>query len=254
MYSEDGALTYTLKVRKARYRGPLSFNTRSYSTNGFPGPTLRVKPGDRIDLTLENDLEYPTQADITWTGYEYDLATAFGACEPYNSPNMTSLHFHGLLISINKKGDSPMRICGPGESINYQFTIPESHPSGTYFYHPHGDGSHSLQAAGLMAGVIIVEDENDGGNEGEDDTYHEVDDDNIDDFYAKDDDTDDGGGMPSVSAGPSPRAIRPHSPHTTTPCRAAPRHATPRHATPHPFTPSPHSRLTGEEDGDHAHG
>mmetsp|Transcript_91733 Transcript_91733/g.262270 ORF Transcript_91733/g.262270 Transcript_91733/m.262270 type:complete len:639 (-) Transcript_91733:195-2111(-) len=148
-----------MKVRKARYHGPLSFNTRSYSKNGFPGPTLFVNPGDKVKLTLQNDLEYPTQADISWTGYEYTLATAFGACEPYSQPNMTSLHLHGMLISPNKKGDSAMRMCGPQEAIEYEFTIPEAHPSGTFFYHPHGDGSHSLQTAGLMAGMVIVNDQ-----------------------------------------------------------------------------------------------
>ena len=56
-----------------------------------------MNPGDKVALTLENDLSYPTQADISWTGYEYDLATTFGSCEPYRQPNMTSLHSHGML-------------------------------------------------------------------------------------------------------------------------------------------------------------
>ena len=158
IYSKSGVLEYTLKVRAARYHGPLSYNTRSYSKNGFPGPTLHVKPGDEIKLTLKNDLEFPTQADITWEGYEYDISTALGACEPYTAPNVTSLHMHGMLVNPNKKGDSPMRMCGPQESIQYEFSIPVAHPAGTFFYHPHADGSTSIQTAGLMAGIVIVDD------------------------------------------------------------------------------------------------
>lgn len=158
IHSKDGVLDYTIKVRAARYNGPISFNTRSYSRTGMPGPTIHVKPGDAVKIKLQNDLEFPTQADITWEGYEYDVATSLGACEPYTQPNMTSLHFHGMLISMNKKGDSPYRVCGPQEVIEYEFTIPTDHPSGTFFYHPHGDGSHSIQITGLMAGAFIVDD------------------------------------------------------------------------------------------------
>ena len=37
VYSKDGELKHTIKVRAARFLGPASFNTRSYSRNGFPG-------------------------------------------------------------------------------------------------------------------------------------------------------------------------------------------------------------------------
>jgi FtsP/CotA-like multicopper oxidase with cupredoxin domain len=158
--SVGGNLEYTLKVTKARFEGPVSYTHRAYD-GGITGPTFVVKAGDHVKIHLKNELEYPTQVEYSWTGEDYTVMTALGTCEPYGQPNVTSLHFHGLLVPTTGLGDGPFRMAAPGETITYSFQIDEDHPSGTFWYHSHYGMSHSLQTAGLMGGAFVVLDDND---------------------------------------------------------------------------------------------
>ena len=38
----------------------------------------------------------------------------------------------------------------------YDVNIPDAHPPGTFWYHPHDTGATSLQLAQLMAGALVV--------------------------------------------------------------------------------------------------
>jgi suppressor of ftsI len=98
-------------------------------------PTIRVNPGDVIDLTYENDLP-PSSS---------------------NPLNMTNLHFHGLTVSPNPPADDVMLMAMPGQSIHYYLQIPPEQPPGIYWYHPHMHGETNWQVSNGMAGAIIVE-------------------------------------------------------------------------------------------------
>jgi len=95
-----------------------------------PGPTLRVRPGDRLRVTLRNRLDSPT-----------------------------NLHVHGLHVSPSANSDNVFVMINPGEEHTYDYLIPADHPSGTFWYHPHHHGTVAEQVAAGMAGVIIIEDE-----------------------------------------------------------------------------------------------
>ena len=45
----------------------------------------------------------------------------------------------------------------PGESYDIEIAIPDDHPRGTYWYHPHHHGSADVQISSGMAGALIVE-------------------------------------------------------------------------------------------------
>ena len=124
----------------------------------MPGPVLSVKPGDRLRVTLVNGLDFPTQSEMLFTGIDATVALAVAACEPYKTPNTTSLHFHGLHVTTEGLGDGPYRMAVPHETIVYDVNIPDAHPPGTFWYHPHDTGATSLQLAQLMAGALVVED------------------------------------------------------------------------------------------------
>jgi suppressor of ftsI len=98
-------------------------------------PTIRVHPGDTIDLTYENDLP-PS---------------------PSEPLNMTNLHFHGLSVSPNPPADDAMLMAMPGQNIHYSLRIPPEQPPGIYWYHPHAYGETNWQVSNGMAGAIIVE-------------------------------------------------------------------------------------------------
>ena len=95
----------------------------------FPAPTLRVKPGDTLQITLVNKLSNPT-----------------------------NLHTHGLHTSPSGNGDNPLLMIKPGESFNYSIKIPMTQKSGTFWYHPHHHELSAGQVASGLAGAIIVED------------------------------------------------------------------------------------------------
>ena len=99
-----------------------------WTYNGqFPGPTLKLREGDRVVLELTNDL-----------------------------PKPTNFHFHGLHISPKGQGDNVFRIVEPGETAEYTFTVPQG-AAGTYWYHPHIHGAVSTQMFHGMAGAIVIE-------------------------------------------------------------------------------------------------
>jgi suppressor of ftsI len=96
--------------------------------DSFVGPTLRVRPGERIELELVNHLMEPT-----------------------------NLHFHGLHVSPEGEADNIFRMVNPGETAQYVLEIPLDHPTGTFWYHPHMHHLALEQVFGGMSGVIVID-------------------------------------------------------------------------------------------------
>ena len=101
---------------------------RLLTYNGqLPGPLLEVEPGDDVRLRLHNRLGEPT-----------------------------NLHYHGLHIPPDGIADNVFLSVAAGASQDYRFTIPEDHPAGTFYYHPHHHGSVADQVFAGLGGVLIV--------------------------------------------------------------------------------------------------
>jgi FtsP/CotA-like multicopper oxidase with cupredoxin domain len=130
LQSTDGHLAVTLVA--AATGVPWGSGTRYALTyNGSaPGPTLRVRPGDVLTVTLRNLLDRPT-----------------------------NLHTHGLHVSPSGTSDNIFTMVEPGGELTYEYLLPANHPSGTFWYHPHHHGEVASQLMGGMAGVIVVEDD-----------------------------------------------------------------------------------------------
>lgn len=127
--SRDGVLETELEAAPARVRiGDRQASVKAFN-GSLPGPTLRVRAGDTIRITMTNGLQDPT-----------------------------NLHVHGLHVSPVGKGDNPFRNVAPGESADYEYTLPADHAPGTYWYHPHRHGTVAEQVAAGLYGAIIVED------------------------------------------------------------------------------------------------
>ncbi|PFG32407.1 multicopper oxidase family protein [Sanguibacter antarcticus] len=98
------------------------------SFNGtVPGPTLRLQPGDRLQVAMTNNLS-----------------------------TSTNLHVHGLHVSPQGASDNPFVNIAPGETYEYDFQIPIDHPTGTFWYHPHLHGSVADQVFGGLYGAIVI--------------------------------------------------------------------------------------------------
>ncbi|MFT4041306.1 MAG: multicopper oxidase family protein, partial [Thermomicrobiales bacterium] len=118
-------------------RSPVMIGGReviSMTYNGqAPAPTLRLKPGETLGVTLTNGLDQPT-----------------------------NFHTHGLHVSPSGNSDNVLLHLMPGETFQFEFQIPPDGISGLsipgfFWYHPHMHGYTSEQVNGGMAGALIVE-------------------------------------------------------------------------------------------------
>ena len=91
----------------------------------IPGPELRVRQGDRVQVTLVNRL-----------------------------PESTTLHWHGLRLPNAMDGVAGMTqdAVPPGQSFTYEFVAREA---GTYWYHSHQQTGQQLPRG--LFGALIVE-------------------------------------------------------------------------------------------------
>jgi FtsP/CotA-like multicopper oxidase with cupredoxin domain len=60
-------------------------------------------------------------------------------------------------VSPEGISDNIFRVMEPGHGYDIETTIPEDHPRGTYWYHPHKHGGADIQITSGMAGALIVE-------------------------------------------------------------------------------------------------
>lgn len=128
--SQNGELKTTLTVMPAQQVIAGKTVTFPALYNGlYTPPVLRVQPGDTVSLLLNNFARLPT-----------------------------NLHYHGFNVTPRGRGDNIYISVDQGDSWQYRFRIPASHPQGLYWYHPHRDPLLNTQIAGGMAGGIIVGD------------------------------------------------------------------------------------------------
>lgn len=128
--STGGQLDVALTAAPGRVAiGGVAVDALTYN-GGLPGPTLVLRPGDVLSLSLANQLHDPT-----------------------------NLHTHGLHVSPQGGGDNIFRRIDPGSSADYRYELPADHPPGVYWYHPHHHGMTADQVFAGLYGAIIVEDE-----------------------------------------------------------------------------------------------
>ncbi len=119
---------YTLTARPGRtaLRGAAKPATEIWGYEGqAPGPILRVRQGERLDVALVNRLPQPT-----------------------------TIHWHGIRVPNDMDGvpDVTQHAVAPGEVYPYSFVCADA---GTYWYHPHGNSAEQLGRG--LSGPLIVE-------------------------------------------------------------------------------------------------
>ncbi|MFF9477007.1 multicopper oxidase family protein [Streptomyces roseolus] len=156
--SRKGVLSTRLDVRFTILKIPglqQPVRTRAYEAS-VPGPTLRVRAGDRIELTQVNALP-PDKSH--GHGGQHNVPHDF---------NTFNLHTHGMHVDPKGMADNVLLTFPPapreGMAAPHYLSVidvPRDHPEGTFWYHPHHHGSSATQLAGGMAGVIVVEGDTD---------------------------------------------------------------------------------------------
>ena len=129
-YDEEGVAHYDLKIGKSRHGYRQTALTDTYSYNGMSvlGPTLRLRTGDSVVISVTNELD-----------------------------EITTTHWHGADVPAEDDG-GPHSLIGPGTTWEADFDVIQ--PAATLWYHPHPHGSTAEQVYRGAAGLIIIEDDN----------------------------------------------------------------------------------------------
>ena len=156
--SSDGLLDTRLTCRVMAVPAAGKNPVMATYEGSLPGPVLRIRPGDRLRINLTNLLDdippgLPPDSPFicsTMSATGHMLGEGMNTCA-------TNLHLHGVHVSPEGNSDNIFLTVKGGESFQYEYQIPENHPSGFHWYHPHQHGTVTNQVFAGMAGPIIIE-------------------------------------------------------------------------------------------------
>jgi FtsP/CotA-like multicopper oxidase with cupredoxin domain len=159
--SHDGVLKLDLTIHNYKEKNG-STRYCYVLANGAQSPTLRLNPGDRLILSLKNDLvDYRSGQNGSHEFHTHRAsATRPDPCTSgAMTPNSTNLHFHGLTVPPVCHQDDVLKtsIQPDDPAFEYRFRIPADEPPGLYWYHPHIHGFSTTQVLGGASGALIIE-------------------------------------------------------------------------------------------------
>lgn len=157
---EPGSLTSVdgyLHVDLVAKQGVATVNGTGYETilynDRLIQPVLRLQPGDA--LLVELDDRRPAVPDVqAHHGHASAGAPAYA--------DYTNVHFHGLNVPPQAPGDDVFIQVFPEATglkpslYRYALVLPEDHPQGLFWYHPHPHGVSNQQVRGGMSGAMII--------------------------------------------------------------------------------------------------
>jgi FtsP/CotA-like multicopper oxidase with cupredoxin domain len=157
--SRNGALDATLVMARSVDSSGYTHYCYKYIAGGqvVEAPTLRVRPGDRLNLRVINNIENNDAMKMSMKpSGEPGKPCGDGGAETLDS---TNVHFHGLNVPpICHQDDVIDTLIQPGSAgFQYSIQIPPTEPPGLYWYHPHVHGFTEFQVNGGAAGAIVVE-------------------------------------------------------------------------------------------------
>jgi FtsP/CotA-like multicopper oxidase with cupredoxin domain len=153
LFSRDGALDVAFDyftATDAAGRTLYCFRT----PDGKEAPTLHLRPGDVLNLTLRDRVP-PQPGDSTWP----TIAPASAICGAARAtPSSVNMHFHGTNTSPACHADGVIHtIVNSGQTFSYHLKFPKDEPPGLYWYHPHIYGLAEKAVQGGASGAIVVE-------------------------------------------------------------------------------------------------
>lgn len=128
--------------------------------DGIQEPTLRVHPGDTLNITVTNNTPPQPFGETLVTPNCGDSTLMF--TPPTASMAATgssmNIHYHGANVTPQCGGDNVTKtVINSGTTFQYSFTFPLDEPPGLYWYHPHIHGLAERDLLGGATGALIVE-------------------------------------------------------------------------------------------------
>jgi FtsP/CotA-like multicopper oxidase with cupredoxin domain len=150
LFSQNGVLSVQFSYQTttdAAGRTLFCFMTPS----GLENPTLHVKPGDHLIITVTNNTtKEPVEMTINPPN-----------CGPGGSQMTTSslnIHYHGTNTSPTCHSDEVIKtLINYGQTFQYNVAFPTNEPPGLYWYHPHVHGIAEHAVLGGGAGALVVD-------------------------------------------------------------------------------------------------
>ncbi len=153
LYSKAGVLNVTLD-----YLTSLDSDNRTLfcfiTPEGVESPTLHVKPGDTLKITLTNTLPaLPAGAQ------RETMSLASNVCgSPTMDATSVNIHFHGTNTAPVCHADGVIdTLVDSGQTFVYNVAFPRDEPPGLYWYHPHVHGLSDAAVQGGASGAIVVD-------------------------------------------------------------------------------------------------
>jgi FtsP/CotA-like multicopper oxidase with cupredoxin domain len=119
--------------------------------SGLENPTLHVKPGDHLIITVTNNTA-PGSLMMT-----IDAPN----CGPGGTDMTTSslnIHYHGTNTSPTCHSDEVIKtLINSGQTFQYNVAFPADEPPGLYWYHPHVHGIAENALLGGASGALVVD-------------------------------------------------------------------------------------------------
>lgn len=150
LFSSDGVLKVRFSFQQrvdSDGRELLCFMT----PDGLEDPTLHVKPGDHLIITVTNNT--PSAAALMMPPLNPPHCG-----NPQPTASSVNIHYHGTNTSPRCHQDNVLKTAiNSGETFHYDVTIPSDEPAGLYWYHPHIHmlAEHQTQA-GATGAIIVV--------------------------------------------------------------------------------------------------
>lgn len=128
--------------------------------DGLEEPTLHVKPGDTLQITVTNNTP-PSPLGETYNPPNCGDATVEFTPPPSGIASIGSsvnIHYHGTNVTPRCGGDNVTRtLINSGSTFQYRFTFPTDEPPGLYWYHPHVHGLAERDLLGGATGALVVD-------------------------------------------------------------------------------------------------
>jgi FtsP/CotA-like multicopper oxidase with cupredoxin domain len=167
LFSSNGVLNVQFSYQTttdAKGRQLFCFMTPS----GMENPTLHVRPGDTLNITVTNN----TPTNLAFAGSQTETFNAptcgdtqfqqQGPSQDAQGFNITggsmNIHYHGTNTTPACHGDNVVKtLINSGHTFSYSLQFPTNEPPGLYWYHPHVHGLAEAAVQGGAAGALIVD-------------------------------------------------------------------------------------------------
>jgi FtsP/CotA-like multicopper oxidase with cupredoxin domain len=168
--SQNGALNANFTFRSSTDGAGYLHECYIYQASSGPveAPTLRLNPGDQLNLNLTNRLTYSPppppgpKAHHSMAGMAMTMGNRGTSNDPCNggtvTPTATNIHFQGLNIPPKCHQDEIIQtvIENTDAPFQYSFQVPSNDAPGLYWYHPHVHGEVTVQVNGGASGALII--------------------------------------------------------------------------------------------------